>query len=208
MKPRGKYYFINSIVPNGRVLDVGCGNNGPYSLKTKRPDLYYVGLDIGVYNQTTDYARYADEFILTEPQNFAKKIEEYPNTFDAIISTHNLEHCDDYVGVTLAMIKALKQGGTIYIAFPCEASVNFPKRIGTLNFYDDSTHKNLIPYSSFISLLKDNGLEIIFSARRYRPWMLFVMGLLCEPICRMTHRLARGTWSLYGFETIIVARKK
>lgn len=210
-KRKGSVSFIDSIVFGGKILDVGCGNNGPYKLKSQRPDLYYVGLDIGIYNQDSDYVKYADEFILAEPRDFHKKIEERPNTFDAIICTHNLEHCDNYIAVTLAIIKALKKDGTVYISFPCEASVNFPSRKGiTLNFYDDKTHQNIIPYDSFISLLKDNGLEIIFSIKRYRPLFLFLAGLIFEPYCIITKRkpLIGGSWSLYGFETIIVAKKK
>lgn len=209
LKSRGKNSFIDSIVENGKVLDVGCGNNSPCVVKTLRPDVYYVGLDVGVYNQTTDYNMYANKFIITEPDDFHSKIEEYSNEFDAIICSHNLEHCNDYMAVTLAMIKALKKGGRIYISFPCEESVRFPSRYGTLNFHDDNTHKNLIKYSSFISTLKQNGMDILFATKRYRPVILFLIGLLCEPLCRLLNKPApaTGTWALYGFETIIIAEK-
>lgn len=210
LRKRGKNSFIVSIVKNGKVMDVGCGNNSPYLVKTLRPDVYYLGLDIDTYKQNSDYEKYADEYIIIEPEYFHKKIEEYSNEFDSIISAHNLEHCNDYISVTLAMIKALKKGGTIYISFPCEESANFPSRKGTLNFFDDETHKNLIKYSIFISLLKENDMDIIFSAKRYRPYIPFIIGLFCEPICRLLDKQApaSGTWSLFGFETIIIARKK
>ena len=208
LKPKGRYHFLDSIVGRGKILDVGCGNNSPYLVKTARPDLYYVGIDVGIYNQTTDYARYADRFIITEPGQFAQKIAELPEAFDAVMSVHNLEHCNNYIDVTLAMIKVLKPGGVLYLVFPCEASVNFPSRHGTLNFYDDATHRNLIPYHSFLSLLEANNLDIIFATQRYRPWLLFLLGLIIEPISFLSHRVMRGVWALYGFETIIIARKK
>jgi len=210
IRPNGKISFINSIIKNGKVLDVGCGNNSPFMVKSLRPDFYYTGLDIGIYNQTADYTRFADEIILTEPENFQFKIEEHPNTYDSIICSQNLEHCNDYMGVTLAMVKALIKGGTIYLSFPCEESIHFPRRNGCLNFYDDPTHKNLIPYQAFISLLTQNGMEICFTSKRYRPLIPFLIGFLLEPFCKISNRLAilGSSWAFYGFETIIVAQKK
>jgi len=209
IKQKGKYSFIDSIVANGKVLDVGCGNNSPYIIKTLRPDIYYVGIDIGVYNQTTEYNVYANKYILANSNNFHLKIEELSNEFDAIICSHNLEHCNDYIATTLAMIKSLKKQGDIYLSFPCEESVGFPSRHGTLNFYDDSTHKNLIQYSAFIAMLIENEMDIVFAVKRYRPALPFLIGLICEPFCRLLNKQAPtgGTWALYGFETIVIAKK-
>jgi SAM-dependent methyltransferase len=209
INPRHKLCYIDSIVKNGKLFDIGCGNNSPYIVKTLRPDIYYVGLDIGVYNQTYVPSRYANEFILTEAARFHEKIAEYPDTFDCVISAHNLEHCDDYKKVTSAMLRSLKKGGTIFISFPSEESIRFPHRKGTLNFNDDPTHKNPIVYSSFVSLLKQNGMKILFSTKRYRPFILFIIGLLFEPFSRFFDKPAPagGTWALYGFETIIIAQK-
>ncbi|MCX7984805.1 MAG: class I SAM-dependent methyltransferase [Bacteroidetes bacterium] len=206
-KPKGKRSFISSIVPKGKVLDVGCGNNSPYLTKLQRPDIYYVGLDIRDHNQSLG-TNYADEYIVTNPENFHEKIASFANTFDAIISSHNLEHCNSYIDVTLAMIKALKKNGTIFIAFPCEESVNFPHRHGCLNFYDDVTHKNVIQYSSFIDLLKKNGIGILFAKKRYRPFLLRLLGFICEPVSRLLNKqIPAVTWAFYGFETIIIGKK-
>ena len=210
IKSKGNYSFIDSIITNGKVLDVGCGNNSPYIIKTLRPDIYYVGIDIGIYNQTTEYNMYANRFILADSNNFHSKIEEFSDEFDAIICSHNLEHCNDYIATTSAMIKSLKKQGKIYISFPCEESIGFPNRHGCLNFYDDSTHKNLIQYSAFIATLKENEMNIVFATKRYRPTLPFLIGLICEPFCRLLNKQAPadGTWALYGFETIIIAQKK
>ncbi len=210
INPKNKYYFIDSIIKDGKVFDIGCGNDSPYQVKTLRPDVYYVGLDIGSYNQSYSPDKYADRFILAEAKTFHSEIAKYSNTFDAVISAHNLEHCNDYQKVTLAMLDSLKNGGTIYISFPCEESVRFPSRKGSLNFYDDDTHKNLIQYSSFITLLKENGMDILFAKKRNKPFIPFLIGLIFEPFSRLTKRQAPlgGTWALYGFETVIIARKK
>jgi len=208
----GKVAFVFNKIPNrGKVLDVGCGNNSPQSMKTYRPDIYYVGLDIGIYNQSANPKEYADEFILTDPENFASEIRKYENTFDTIFCTHNLEHCNDYEDVLAAMIQALGKTGLLHLVFPCEDSVNFPSRKGTLNFYDDDTHKNVIPYKQVIDTLEQKGLKIVFAKRRYRPLIPFLVGLICEPYRRFTGTLEssmRATWALYGFETLIIAKKE
>jgi len=210
IKPHHLFSFIHSIPRNGRVFDIGCGNNSPFIVKTLRPDVYYAGLDVGLYNQTHAPSRFANEFIVTEPSLFHLKIAERSEAFDCVISNHNLEHCDDYELVTLAMVKSLKKGGRAYIAFPCEESIHFPERKHPLNFAFDSTHRNLIGYSPFISLLKENGMKILFSGKRYRPIIPFIIGLLYEPVARLsgTPSPAGGTWALYGFETIVIAQKE
>lgn len=209
VNPRGKINFINELPLNARILDVGCGNSSAEMVKAFRPDIYYVGLDIQDYNQTADSIRIANEIHYTSPENFHARIEEFGPVFDAVISTHNLEHCNDYVAVTKAMVSVLKPEGKLFIKFPCEASASFPSRNGTLNFFDDETHKNLIPYKEFIQLLLDLKVVLLFNKARYRPILLFLIGLICEPYCRMKNKHApwTATWALYGFETTIICRK-
>ena len=203
-------FIYNKIPEKGKVLDVGCGNNSPRYVKQIRPDVYYVGLDIDVYNQSADPEEYANEFIIVAPERFHTAIDEKKNEYDAVISTHNLEHCNDYVSVLVAMTNALKKDGLLYLAFPCEDSVHFPNRKNSLNFYDDSSHKEVIPYSKTISILKENGMTILFTRKRFRPVIPFVMGLFYEPLGKLLKKqlsFMSATWALYGFETVIIARK-
>lgn len=46
---RGKGGFLKTLPRGSTLLDVGCGNGSPYWFKANRPDLYYVGLDVGDY---------------------------------------------------------------------------------------------------------------------------------------------------------------
>lgn len=140
LRPSGKYAFVASLREGSRLLDVGCGNNSPYRTKEIRPDVFYVGMDIGDYNQKLNVREYADKYIVTSSANFAAELEGLQETFDAVISAHNLEHCEEPQRVLTAMLRSLKKGGEIYLSFPCEASVHFPQRKNTLNFYDDETH--------------------------------------------------------------------
>lgn len=209
-KTRGKYAFIAQLPPQARVLDVGCGNNSPARFKLQRPDCGYIGLDVGDYKQKDCPADYADEYVLVEASGFAAAIERYQGQLDAVISSHNLEHCDAPVAVMDAMLACLKPGGKLYLSFPCEESVHFPKRRGNLNFFDDPTHKAVPDWKATLSALKQTGMRIEFCAKRYRPMLLAALGLLFEPISALLRRngIAGSTWSLYGFESVIWAAKR
>jgi SAM-dependent methyltransferase len=209
VKTRGKYAFIARLMPQARVLDVGCGNNSPARFKLLRPDCGYIGLDVGNYRQNEPAADYADEYLLVEPAAFAAAIERYQGQLDAVISSHNLEHCLAPDRVMEAMLAAIRPGGRIYLSFPCEQSVRFPRRKGNLNFFDDPTHRAVPDWKATLTALRRAGMRIDFSAARYRPLLLAVVGLLFEPVSAVMGRNggAGSTWSLYGFESVIWASK-
>jgi SAM-dependent methyltransferase len=203
-----KWEFIRRLPHGARVLDIGCGNNSPKWFKNVRPDMYYIGLDIGDYNQEDDAMQCADEYILTTGEGFAESIECFQGQMDAVVSAHNLEHCNDPNRVLIAMAKALKPGGQLYLSFPCEESINFPKRAGTLNFYDDPSHYKVPPWDDTLAALKRCGCTFDFTAKRYRPFPLVLKGLFLEPVSAIRKRvLSDSIWALYGFESVIWARR-
>ena len=94
------------------------------------------------------------------------------------------------------------------MSFPCEASVSYPKRNGCLNYHDDPTHKGAPPdFGKLLGMVSGAGFVIEFSARNYKPKMLWLIGLVSEPLSRLSKQVLRGTWEFYGFESIIIARK-
>jgi SAM-dependent methyltransferase len=210
LRPRGKASFLNSVPKGVRILDVGCGNGSPCKVKTQRPDVFYVGLDIGDYNQKADPRRYADQYLITSKEDFVKEIGKFYDSFDVIISSHNLEHCESQHEVLSAMLKALKKTGEIYISFPCEESIDFPKRRGTLNFYDDPTHYRILNFAETVNKIRSQGFVIDFAVKRYRPFVLSSLGFILEPLALILKRnMPFGlTWAFYGFETIIWASRR
>jgi SAM-dependent methyltransferase len=203
----GRNKFLKIINRNGSLLDVGCGNNSPYFFKTAFPNITYIGIDIGDYNQVK--SNLADNYIVTSPKNFADKILELENKFDTVVSSHNLEHCNDRNKTLFAMAKVLKIGGYLYLSFPTEKSVKFPgPRKGTLNYYDDSTHKDLPPnFDETIEKLKTNGMKIIYSNKSYKPFFYYIYGMLLERKSKHKKQVYYPIWAYYGFETIIWAQK-
>jgi SAM-dependent methyltransferase len=202
-----KEEFLRSCPKGARVLDVGCGNNSPFVFKSIRPDFYYVGIDIGEYRHRNDPTRYADEYIIVASEQFNDEIETMYSQFDIVVSSHNLEHCDDPGRTLVAMLRAVRPNGRIFLSFPSEASVNFPRRGGTLNFYDDPTHKQIPIFVDVCSEITRNGFSLDVVKRRYRPLVRLITGLLAEPRSYWRNEIQAGTWALYGFETIIWASR-
>jgi SAM-dependent methyltransferase len=206
LRGQGKVRFIKSLQKNATLLDVGCGNDSPLICKFLRSDIYYVGLDIGDYNQNRNSINSADEYILTTPDMFPTAITNIHTTFDAVISSHNLEHCSAPNAVLDAMLRALKPGGRIYLSFPSEASIVFPKRRG-LNFFDDSTHKEVVRIKGVLEQITSAGFIVDYVAEQNRPRLLNLIGLLLEPLSSFCGKVMVGTWEYYGFESIIWATK-
>ncbi len=209
--PHGKYSFLRSLKnsPNTRILDVGCGNKSPEAVKSILDKVYYVGIDVGDYNQTTDSKKCADEYLIVSGEEFACAIEKYKNSFDAVISSHNIEHCKEPERVLHAMIASLKTGGKLYMAFPSEDSQYFPRgRNGCLNFYDDSSHNKLPNWRKINLILKKNNMKILFSTQNNRPYLMRKIGELNEAKSAEMKMTLEGTWEYYGFESIIWSKKR
>ena len=210
LRRHGKVAFLERVAPGATVLDVGCGSNSPARAKDQRPDIIYIGLDVGDYNHTIRPDLHADRYIVVSPDAFASEIESLRGQCDAVISSHNIEHCLEPERVLTAMTAALTPGGRLYLSFPAEESVNFPRRAGTLNFRDDPTHDKMPCYRAVLASLEANGMRVDFARKRHRPPLLFVLGLLMEPLSMLTRRTMPGmvTWALYGFESLIWSTRR
>ncbi len=210
INPRGKAAFCMTIKNKEsiHVLDVGCGNESASELKKICSKVHYIGLDVCDYNQTQQSIDCMDEYIMVPPEEFAKKIEEMQGKVDVVISSHNMEHCNEPERVLIAMIKALKKNGRMFLAFPSEISEYFPHRDGCLNFYDDSTHTYLPQYNKIIRILQNNGMKLLYAKKEYCPFILRKIGEINEHDSKRLGRNLTGTWAYYGFETIIWAKKK
>ncbi|WP_020695297.1 class I SAM-dependent methyltransferase [Reyranella massiliensis] len=195
--------FLRGLPSGARILDVGCGNNAPFRVKDIRPDCYYVGLDVGDYNQDRPMA--ANEYVLVSPEEFAGKIATL-GQFEGVISTHNLEHCNDRGATLAAMLGAVKPGGEIYMLFPSELSASLPSRRGGLNYFDDGTHQGRPPsFHEIVATMR--GFEFIVSAPEYRPLADMLLGLYNEHESVESGWIKPGTWALHGFEAIIWAAR-
>lgn len=211
LRPTGKESFLRSLPAGARVLDVGCGNNSPLRARQCAPAIRYTGLDVGDYNQATGSIDAADDYLVVTPEDFAASIERMAGSFDAVVSSHNLEHCAEPGRVLLAMCRALGPGGRLYLSFPSEASVRLPRRPrNTLNFHDDPTHNAPPRLDEVLAMLAGCGMRVTRRADRHRPVLPALAGLLLEPVSVLLRRsMPFGTtWALYGFETVLWCERR
>lgn len=201
-----KSAFLRSLPHEGVLLDVGCGNNSPIYTKQALPGWRYIGIDVGDYNQSGQAS--ADEYLIVTSEKFAEAIEKHHESCDAVISSHNLEHCENRIGTLVAMAQALRRRGKLFLSFPAEASINFPSRRGCLNFYDDHTHKDAPPdFGGVVSILVNQGLRVVYASTRYQSPLSWIVGIANEAASSEEQEVKDGTWALWGFETIIWAEK-
>ena len=145
---------------------------------------------------------------MTDPSKFVDSIYSLNGKFDAIICSHNLEHCNDRYGTLSAIIDKLNNRGKLYISFPSEKTINLPKRKGTLNYYDDLTHKDSPPdYNLVLEIIKEKSMSILFSTPSYRPFLLTRIGYFTNILSKYTKKVHIGVWEWWGFESIIIAQK-
>ena len=202
LRPMGKYRFINTYCKKNTILDIGCGKS-PNRIKTLFPESKYTGLDIT--SHYLDSECLADNYVLTPVENFSSVLSSFEEKFDCVISSHNLEHCDDRILTLEKSAGAVKKGGFMYLSYPSEESINFPKgRIGTLNYFDDPTHKDLPPtMSEILPILEKKGFNVIYKNSSYKPLLLWILGLILEPFAAVKNKVLKGTLQFYGFETVI-----
>jgi SAM-dependent methyltransferase len=202
----GKERFLSQLPQNARILDVGCGNDSPKFTKDILPCCNYVGVDVGDYNQSRPDL--ADQYVITSPEDFCAKIGELGCDFDAVISAHNLEHCDDRDGVLVNMLQSIKPGGMLYLAFPSADSLTFPNRKGTLNYLDDLTHQGTPPdFGKTIAVISGMGFDVVYAASRYQPAVKWLIGLYHEAASVANKQVDTETQAFWGLEAIIWARR-
>jgi len=208
LRPKGKLNFVRSLPEGVKILDVGCGNFSVLPIKKLKKKCYYVGLDVENYNQSDESIFLMDEYILTTPELFSRKIEESGVGFDAIICSHNIEHVSQREQTLSEILNKVNANGMLYLSFPSKDSLEFPSRKGTLNYFDDRGH--VYPPPDFLKIkemLIEHGFNLEYCNQNYRPWLLRVVGFLFEPLSLLSSRVLVGTWELYGFESVIWAKK-
>jgi 2-polyprenyl-3-methyl-5-hydroxy-6-metoxy-1,4-benzoquinol methylase len=203
LKPLGRSAFLRSLDEGSAVLDVGCGESGGRVAKAASRRLRYTGIDIEPRTVDPD-----QRFILTDAANFSGSIGELDGCFEAIVSCHNIEHCDAEEETLRSMARALKSGGRLYISTPSEKAEGLPSRYPCLNYFDDKTHKrDRMKINEIVKILEREGLQVEVLASEYRPLILRIIGLVLEVPSRMTSKCMLGTWELHGFESVAILKK-
>jgi ubiquinone/menaquinone biosynthesis C-methylase UbiE len=127
--------LIKKHAPSGRILEVGAGQG---KLISKLLSLYPSGVEVmdPLYEGPSENVRVHRE-LLTEES--ARKL---PEEFDAVISSHTLEHFLEFKEYFESAWKVLKKGGLLFTSIPNQES-SFSKGYGNqLNFEHPSVCMN------------------------------------------------------------------
>lgn len=192
-----------------KVLEVGIGNDSPAAFKKIFPKAKYHGLDKTLeYNLSKKSKSIMYKFYLIYLEKELLNVVPY-NYFNFVIIAHVIEHINNGEKVIEKLNRKIKTGGGFYIEYPRQVSVNFYSMKGTLNFYDDPTHKRFYEIDELKNILTKNGFKIIRSGVK-RDFMR-IIGLPFMIIkSYVTLGYLRGSvfWDLFGFAEYILAEKK
>lgn len=202
LRPYGLRSFLNKYRLSENVLDVGCGNGSSIFIKSLLKKSHLWGIDVANYNQSELSLSLYDEYKIFSPDSFHFDISNLKEEFDLIISSHNIEHCNSPESVFKAMVGKLKKGGRLFLVTPSVNSVNFPSRSGTLNFYDDITHKKPV---DLLALANSStiSLEVLHYSKSTKPFFWRLIGFFNEKKSNKQKKVCLGTWDYWGFEQII-----
>jgi 2-polyprenyl-3-methyl-5-hydroxy-6-metoxy-1,4-benzoquinol methylase len=151
--------FVANTVHNGRLLDIGASDGETLNhFAELRPDLKFFATDIGgtpeKYPAGTEFHRCDLELdSLPWSENF----------FDAITCMHLVEHLQSHRLLFSEISRLLTPKGRVYFETPHPKTLNLPSAKGrfTLNFFDDSTHVDVVTTNQLAELSVTNGLQAI-----------------------------------------------
>ena len=206
--------FVKSLRRHAVLLDVGAGNGSLEVLRDWpspcRRDLKFLAYAM---DQGERFCHY-DQFELGEWPNRKPTFDNIQ--FDAIVSSHFIEHIDDPDEFIDWMADRLQLGGRVYVEWPSEVSLELPESayfrerdvpIMISNFFDDNTHKQIPERAEVCRRFEQNGMRILQQGTISNPFV--------EQELLAHHKLGMASafdvqsafWSHTGWAQFVVASK-
>jgi len=144
--------FIKELPENAIVLDAGCGNGKAIRMiKIYRPDISIHAIDV------TDVSNYLPKDVPFKVGSVDDLKEIYPpNTFDAIICLHVIEHLLYPMKMLESFNSILKNEGSVFLETPNWTRLYIP--FSTMFFWNDYTH--IRPFTQY-------GLSKLFASYNF-----------------------------------------
>jgi 2-polyprenyl-3-methyl-5-hydroxy-6-metoxy-1,4-benzoquinol methylase len=207
--------LIGAHVPEGRLLDVGCGH-GLLLDEARNRGYATVGLEL-----SREAARHARETFgldvrevplegFTEGRN-----GDAPGEFDVVVLADVIEHLDDPVDAIDRCVRLLKPGGALCVVTPDPSSVT--ARLAGARWWGYlPAHTVLLPRKTLRELISAAGLVIsddipfvrTFAAKRWAGGLAERLGPASGPLAKAADRLPPVSLSLsLGDERVILAHR-
>lgn len=145
--------FINAL-PQGRVLDVGCGLGELLQQIDVRHGAF--GLDTSPRSVEISRQRSRAEVLLGVLEGAF--VEE--RRFDAVVAHHVIEHVDEPLPFVQEVFRLLKPGGWFICGTPDFSSAAARRFGDRFRLLHDPTHVSLFTEDSLLRLLRDTGFRI------------------------------------------------
>lgn len=193
-----------------RILDLGCGSFSVNIFHTYFRDCVYWGVDRNSVRADAEITGHhpLDRFDALDLDT--QTIEHIPDaSFDVVCASHVLEHLREPVEVVHQAARKLRSGGIIYLEYPSRQSLTLPSMPGTLNFFDDPTHRTPPDTPAIVSELESNGCIVLRSGPRFafrRALASLPIGLAAIVLTGSPYGPA--FYDAFHFADFVVGRKK
>ncbi len=147
--------FLLPFVGKGRLLEIGCGT-GRYLGFMKKMGWDVTGIEMD--KKACEIAR--QNFLINIIETDIESMEFKPDSFDAIVASHVIEHLYSPVKVIKECYNALSPGGIILIATPNIFSFGHKIFKGYWIGLDPSRHIYLFSPNSLKKILEESGFKI------------------------------------------------
>jgi SAM-dependent methyltransferase len=210
-----RYCFFKGLPFAAHLLDSGCGSGGLVFWRNydqpQRDDMVISGVDL---MPDPTYRDRLKDFVCQD-LNQAMSFES--ESFDAVLSSHVIEHIDNRDIYLAELARVLKPSGLVYIECPSPASALIPPKLTLTagehsiklpisNFFDDSTHLSVVTESELIRGLKKHGFTIMQYGSIHNE---FLAKALIQAALQHDHiELATyGIWLLTAWSHFVIAKK-
>ncbi|GAB3030655.1 hypothetical protein GCM10027285_11640 [Oleiagrimonas citrea] len=170
--------FLKTLRHASRVLDVGAGDGSlPIFKSWPQP----VREDLRMYAFSLEKGANFDAYEGYEIGNWEKVRPDFGGMkFDAIFSSHFIEHIRDPLEFISWSAERLSPGGRLYVEWPSDESLGMPSRdelvargvdIMISNFRDDKTHRELPIAHEVATRMRAAGLEVDLQGKARNPYL-------------------------------------
>jgi 2-polyprenyl-3-methyl-5-hydroxy-6-metoxy-1,4-benzoquinol methylase len=208
--------LILGLAGNGagrRLLDVGTAHG--YLAETLRLRGFRVtGIEADPV-LAKEAAKHCDEVLLLDLDDNLPTLTE---SYDVMVFGDVLEHLNNPAGVLRELASSLREDGSIIISLPNVANIymRLSLLVGRFDYQDrgilDRTHLRFFTRKTFLQFLLEAGLEVEKLAATPIPLQLVVprryQGAVFAAVHAINAWLARAWQTLFGYQFVVLARKK